>query len=252
MLKVHEIPALHDNYIWALVLDKNTVIVDPGEAKPVISYLENSRNSLCAILITHHHYDHTGGVEGLLNYQDVPVYGPASIPQVTHPLTLSTFYLEPINQTFSIIGVPGHTLEHIAYYTPGLVLTGDTLFTGGCGKIFEGSTEQMLQSLNQLKALPDDTLVYCGHEYTEANLKFALMVEPNNKQLINRMQAVRELRSSNKPTVPAILAIEKATNPFLRCDKQEVIDAVCAHEKKSLTSEVSVLKALREWKNQWG
>jgi hydroxyacylglutathione hydrolase len=251
MLNIFPIAALLDNYIWCLVRGAACVIVDPGEAEPVISYLRNNHLNLVAILLTHHHGDHTQGVQPLLKYKEVPVFGPASIIQVTHPLFHDTFYLGAINIAFNVIKVPGHTLEHVAYYWPNQVLTGDTLFTAGCGKIFEGSVLQMYESLSKLKRLPDETWVYCGHEYTEANLWFALEVEPNNPDIRNRMEAARQLRLQKLPTVPALLKLEKSTNPFLRCEEPEIINAVSNYVGYEVEEPVQVLGILREWKNNF-
>jgi hydroxyacylglutathione hydrolase len=251
MLNIFPIAALLDNYIWCLVNKTACVVVDPGEAKPVISYLSNNHLNLVAILLTHHHGDHTQGVQPLLDYKEVPVFGPASIAQVTHPLFGDTFYLEAINITFTVIHVPGHTLEHVAYYWPNHVLTGDTLFTAGCGRIFEGSVLQMYESLSKLKRLPDETGVYCGHEYTEANLWFAQEVEPTNPVINNRMETVAQFRRQKLPTVPALLKLEKSTNPFLRCEVPEVINAVSYYVGHAVEDPVQVLGILREWKNNF-
>ncbi|MBA2654633.1 MAG: hydroxyacylglutathione hydrolase [Gammaproteobacteria bacterium] len=250
MTSIFPILAFRDNYIWCLQKDFYCAVVDPGDATPVIKLLQEKHLTLSAILLTHHHYDHTDGVKGLLDYANVPVYGPHAIAQVTRPIVLDgQFDIDEIGLNFTTFGLPGHTLEHVGYYDAGMVFTGDTLFTAGCGRIFEGSIEQMYQSLIKLKSLPETTLVYCGHEYTENNLRFALLVEPDNEEIKQRYNETLLLRKNNTPTVPASIAIEKKTNPFLRCDQKNVITAAEKYAGSPLTHPVEVLKALRDWKN---
>ncbi len=246
------IKALKDNYIWCLINPNQAcIIVDPGEANPVISFLNENRLELTAILVTHHHYDHVGGIRELLAMKQVPVYGSSKIPFVTHiAKDNSVINIPGISQQFVVIAVPGHTLDHVAYFQPGFVFTGDTLFTAGCGKIFEGTASQMHDSLTKLRQLPDETLIYCGHEYTESNLKFAALVEPANIDIKKRLQKTQRLRSEGKATVPAPLSLEKLTNPFLRTDQENVIKAISSYYQREITAPINVLKALREWKNQ--
>lgn len=246
------IKVLKDNYVWCLISHNNTcLVVDPGEAQPVISFLQEKRLNLKAILVTHHHFDHTGGIKDLLLFKKVPVYGPSQISVVSEAVDGHTIVEIPeMNHQFRIMTVPGHTLDHIAYFRPGVCFTGDTLFTGGCGKIFEGTAQQMYDSLNKLMQLPDETLIYCGHEYTASNLTFAELVEPNNDQIKKRLKKTNELRACGLETVPETLSVEKATNPFLRVNHPDVIAATSSYYKEPISDPVHVLSALREWKNR--
>lgn len=244
------IPALRDNYIWCLHDNKQCIIVDPGDAVPVLRILEEQGLTLRAVLITHHHYDHTNGITELLNHRQVPIYGPSDFMQTTIAVSnLKSITIAVPEISFDILRVPGHTIDHIAYYSQGIVFTGDTLFTAGCGRIFEGTALQMYTSLQTLQQLPDNTLVYCGHEYTENNLKFALEVEPNNFKIKERLLKTQALRRKNQPTVPATLANEKATNPFLRTAEKEVIAAASKYCGQALTDPIKVLSVIRAWKN---
>ena len=255
-IRVEPILAFKDNYIWCLIDDEknNCIIVDPGEAKPVLAYLKRFNLSLDAILITHHHWDHTNGIKGILNTHSVPVYGPAKekIMSVTYPVN-EGYNVQLANWPiiFTVLDIPGHTLGHVAYYADGLLFCGDTLFSAGCGRLFEGTAEQMLVSLNKLSNLPDETKIYCGHEYTLNNLQFAQTVEPNNLQIKERLEKVRELRQKNLPTLPAVLANERLINPFLRCDNAEIAVKIKKHRGKSLDSLVEIFAYLRQWKNNY-
>jgi hydroxyacylglutathione hydrolase len=254
MPTITPILAFSDNYIWCIELaNQQCMIVDPGQATPVLRVLSERALELTAILITHHHFDHVGGVADILRYKKVPVYGPeGNINTLTHPVSdksLLSFPTQGIQ--FKVFAIPGHTLDHVAYYGCGAVFCGDTLFTAGCGKIFEGTPKQMYQSLTTLAELPDDTLIYCGHEYTENNLKFATTVEPNNPDICSRIQDTQQKRQSNQPTVPATLSLEKKTNPFLRCQQATVIQAACHYAERELNNPVDVLLTLREWKNNF-
>lgn len=254
MHEIRPIRALHDNYIWMIVHPdlREAVIVDPGEAKPVLDALDENEVKLKAILITHHHWDHTNGIADLLNHFSVPVYAPANdnVSLCDHPLREGdTIDFEDLGWQFSVMDIPGHTLGHIALVGLGCVFSGDTLFTGGCGRVFEGTPDQMLASLNRFKDLPADTRVYCGHEYTKANLQFALKVEPENADLIQRMEETKALRAKDSPTVPSTMAVELATNPFLRCETPTVKQAAEQHLGHQLESPVEVFSAIREWKN---
>lgn len=251
MLEITFIPAFKDNYIWLLHDDGHATVVDPGDASAVIWRLKAEGFDLQAILITHHHPDHQGGVQALLAEYDVPVYGPAieSITGCNRPLSGGDG-IEVLGQHFDVLSLPGHTRGHLAYLMPEAVFCGDTLFGGGCGRIFEGTPADMLASLNQLAALPDETLVYCAHEYTEANLRFAMEVEPKNRVIANRAAVSAFQRLRGKPTIPSTIGEEKRTNPFLRCDDPAVIAAAL---KRGATNDdlLSVFTAIREWKNNY-
>lgn len=251
MLEITFIPAFKDNYIWLLHNDGHAAVVDPGDASAVIWRLKAEGFDLQAILVTHHHPDHQGGVQGLLAEYDVPVYGPEieSITGCNRPLSGGEG-IEVLGQRFDVLSVPGHTRGHLAYLTPGAVFCGDTLFGGGCGRIFEGTPADMLASLKQLAALPDETLVYCAHEYTEANLRFAMEVEPKNSVIANRAAVSAFQRLRGKPTIPSTIGEEKRTNPFLRCDDPSVIATAL---KRGVTNDdlLSVFTAIREWKNTY-
>jgi hydroxyacylglutathione hydrolase len=254
MVNIVPIRAFQDNYIWLITNpnDSNAIVVDPGDAQPVLNYLASKNLTLQAILITHHHFDHSAGIAGLVAKYDVPVYGPMDeeVPGVTHTLNQDDSITFPnFNLTFNVIALPGHTHGHIAYYAPGILFCGDTLFTAGCGRVFESSYEQMYHSLMKLSALPEDTLIYCGHEYTEANLIFAHAVEPHNQEISDRLAIVRKLHADNIPTVPATLKIEHETNPFLRCHLQAVKNAAKTREEVYLPDEVTTFMIIRQWKN---
>jgi hydroxyacylglutathione hydrolase len=256
MIEIIPIPALNDNYIFAIVHPRSShvAIVDPGEAKPVMRFIKERELTLSAILITHHHWDHTNGIAKLVQHANVPVYAPAR-DGVAHANNLlqegDMIHLPNLNVEFNILDIPGHTRGHIAYVGSGSVFCGDTLFLAGCGRLFEGSAEQMYQSLQKLASLPDDTQVYCAHEYTTNNLRFAKAVEPNNENIEKRITWAKELRSNNEPTIPAPLSDELSTNPFLRCQEKTVIDAVNQHYQTECHDPVTVFAKLREWKDQF-
>ncbi len=255
MIEIIPIKALSDNYIWCLINRSNQccVIVDPGEAAPVIRLMTEEKLRLTGILITHHHWDHTAGITEILAVYEVPVYGPAQEPVIGMTIALKggdQINLEELDLTLNIMDIPGHTSGHIAYYSPEFVFSGDTLFTGGCGKIFEGTVAQMYNSLMTLAALNEKTLVYCGHEYTSSNLKFASLVEPDNIEIQERIEQVAKLRAQNLPTVPATIGTEKRTNPFLRCQQKTVINAAERYSENKLTTSEQTLGVLRRWKNQ--
>jgi len=226
-LHVVPLPALADNYIWLLHDDDgNAIVVDPGDAAPVEAALLRQHLQLRAILLTHHHNDHIGGVDALLSHRDVPVYAPHDerIVRATHRVVDGdVVLLSTPAARFEVIAVPGHTTTHIAYTGQGVLLCGDTLFSMGCGRLFEGTPAQMLASLDRLSSLPGNTLVCCAHEYTAANGRFARTVEPDNTSLAARQQEVATLRALDKPSLPVTLSIEHATNPFLRTDSEAVI-----------------------------
>ena len=252
MFNIVPVSAFTDNYIWVIHDQYHAVVVDPGEAKPVLSFLQQKNLKLIAILNTHHHNDHVGGNLALLQQFPVPVYGPGSesISTVTHCLKEGdSVYLAELSLGLSILDIPGHTAGHIAYYGANLLFCGDTLFACGCGRLFEGTAQQMYTSLNKLARLPDKTAVYCGHEYTLANINFAKLVEPGNQALTQLQVSAEKQRKLNLPTLPSTIVMEKACNPFLRCNQPEVIHNASNYIGKPLTDPVSVFATIREWKN---
>ncbi|MBE7459595.1 MAG: hydroxyacylglutathione hydrolase [Zoogloeaceae bacterium] len=251
-MDIQSLRAFEDNYIWLLREGRRVVVVDPGDEAPVLRYLAEEDADLAAILLTHHHGDHTGGVAGLLARHPVPVFGPAgeSIAGVSVPLREGDkIALPDFAAGLKVIDVPGHTRGHIAYYGEGALFCGDTLFACGCGRLFEGTAAQMWSSLGKLAALPPETNVYCAHEYTESNIRFALAVESGNAALLTRAGRVAELRRNLQPTVPFTLAEELATNPFLRSAQPEVARAAERHCGTALPGATEVFAALREWRN---
>lgn len=253
-ITITPIPALTDNYVW-LIIDNNSrtaLAVDPGEAKPILDYLQQHSLTLAGILVTHHHWDHTNGIIDLKDLSDIPVYGAmnSNNANVTHRVSENDT-IDFASLQLQIIAIPGHTLDHTAYYSPGILFSGDTLFAAGCGRVFEGTMPQMFATLQTLAALPDDTNIYCGHEYTLKNLTFAEIVEPNNLAIKNRIENVKSLRNSGLPSLPSQLSDEKQTNPFLRCDAAEIIANVSAHANKTLSSAVDVFTELRKWKDNF-
>lgn len=257
MYELTPIPALQTNYIWAIrspVDPKNIVIVDPGAAEPVIDYLTAQNLTLAAILITHHHYDHTDGLDALLAQYPCAVYAGSQEPvtQASHRLKDNeSFLIEPLNLQLRAMHVPGHTKGHTAYYGHEMVFTGDTLFAAGCGRNFEGTPEQLYQSLLKLKSLPKETQIYCGHEYTLQNLNFALQVEPTNADILSKHKLVQIMHNDGQCTLPSSIAEEIKTNVFLRCEEESVREAASQYAKKDLTSPEQVFAALREWKNRF-
>ncbi|WP_297809653.1 hydroxyacylglutathione hydrolase [uncultured Methylophaga sp.] len=254
MLKVHAVPAFKDNYIW-LVQSENSrkvLIVDPGDADPVLQHLKQLELTPAAILITHHHADHVGGVSDLLERYPVPVFGPASetIPALTDPLTeTESLMVEPDFPLFKVIDTPGHTPGHICYLTENKLFCGDTLFAGGCGRLLGGTAPALFQSLQKLKQLPADTEIYCAHEYTQANLCFANAVEADSEALQRRIRKVEQLRDAQKATVPSVMSEELATNPFLRSDLPQIKKAAEQYAGRPLLNDEAVFTALRSWKD---
>ncbi len=266
MLTIIPIPALKDNYIWTLHDQQHAVVVDPGDAAPVRAYLDAHQLKLTAILCTHHHNDHTGGVGELVELYNVPVYGPRqeTIPRISHALAEGDVVeLPQLHIKLNVLDIPGHTRGHIAFLIPGNtgilgnmggaggVFCGDTLFGCGCGRIFEGTAAQLFQSLQKLTRLADDTLVYCGHEYTEANIRFALACEPDNTRLKQRQTEAQALRAAGRPTLPSTIALEKATNPFLRCTEPDIIATALRMTNINQADETSIFTALRGWKDHF-
>ncbi|MGY0219251.1 hydroxyacylglutathione hydrolase [Endozoicomonadaceae bacterium StTr2] len=263
MIEITPIPAFNDNYIWLLTRtdnpnnsdDSTAWVVDPGDGQAVLQTLQQRGLSLGGILITHHHADHTGGIQTLLQHYQVPVVGPnnPAIKLISQTVGQDD-EISILGSCFKVYSVPGHTLDHIAYFTDELVdspalFCGDTLFAGGCGRLFEGSAEQMLNSMQKLAALPNNTRVFCAHEYTEANLRFAIAVEPENEILQQRIKDVALLRSNNKPSVPSTLLTEKNTNPFLRTAEPDVIAAAKMRDADISSEEANIFKVIRNWKD---
>ncbi len=229
-MNIQYLPIFNDNYIWLLINDKKrtVTVVDPGDAAPLESFLEKSELRLTDILLTHHHTDHIGGVADLIRRYRVNVYGPLreDIAGVTHNLQDNQeIFIDSLDISFKIIAIPGHTLGHIAYYNQqnNILFCGDTLFSAGCGRLFEGAPQQMYESLQKLSSLPDDTLIYCTHEYTLNNLKFAKSIEPDNLAIQNKIAEVKELISQGNSSLPSRLVDERKFNPFLRCDQATVL-----------------------------
>ncbi|MCX4067063.1 hydroxyacylglutathione hydrolase [Pseudomonas sp. S1Bt30] len=255
MIQISALPAFTDNYIW-LLQDPDTqrcAVVDPGDAAPVLAWLrQNPEWSLSDILITHHHHDHVGGVEQLKSATNAKVYGPAdeTIPGRDVALKDNT-RITALGLDFDVYTLPGHTLGHIAYYHRGMLFCGDTLFAAGCGRLFEGTPEQMHASLQRLAALPDDTQVYCTHEYTQSNLTFAQAVEPHNADIAERVEEVRQRRARGEMTLPSNLALEKRTNPFLRTAETSVKQKADERNGRDNRSGAEVFASLRAWKDKF-
>lgn len=257
MLNVTPIEAFSDNYIWCIENpgDKGVYVVDPGDGDAVLKALAARGLELAGVLITHHHFDHTGGLDTLLATAQVPVLGPHNpgIAQITQRVSHGD-RVNVLGAEFSVIEVPGHTLDHIAFFNDAdqpLLFCGDTLFAGGCGRVFEGDAAMMCESLQRLAVLPESTEIYCAHEYTLANLAFAAAVEPDNSALQQRIADDTQRRDSNIPTVPSLIALELATNPFLRCQ----VPGVTTHMQQRFDSEpsdpVAVFTAVRGWKDNF-
>ena len=255
-MKIHQIPLLRDNYGYLLVCEKTkkTAIVDPSEGEPVLRRIEQEKVEPVAILNTHHHRDHTGGNEELLAQHKVDVYGHRSDSTRIPGLTRGVEEGDEVQiGAFKgkVFFIPGHTTGHVAYLFENNLFCGDTLFTAGCGRLFEGTPEQMQASLGKLMALPDNTKVYCGHEYTESNLRFAMSVEPKNPKLVSRFERIQGLRARGASTVPSTLEEEKQTNPFLRWDSKEIQASVKAANRDARLDPVSVFAAVRRMKDSF-
>lgn len=258
-MMVTAIKAFNDNYIWAIASkhSRSIALVDPGDAKVCIDYMTKNNLFLSAILITHHHNDHVGGIKSLLDYSQqnawpVTVYGPANehIDHIDVRLRENDCVnLTALSCQFTVLDLPGHTAGHIAYFDNKHLFCGDTLFSAGCGRLFEGTAEQMHQSLAKLTALPADTLVYCAHEYTQANLAFACAVEPDNTVLNDYNKTVNDKRDNNQATIPSTIGFEQQINPFLRCHKSSIKLSAQSHSKQLCNSEVEVFAAIRTWKD---
>ena len=256
-LSVRPVRAFSDNYVWLIDSPRargRLVAVDPGDAAPVIADLQRSGASLAAILLTHHHPDHIGGVPELLRRWPVPVIGPDDNRIALRTRTVrdgERCDLPDLGLSFEILQIPGHTVSHIAFWGHGALFCGDTLFSAGCGRMFEGTPLQMSASLTKLGSLPPETQVYCGHEYTAANLRFALAVDPANAAALEYQGHVDRLRAKDEPTLPSTLGLEIRVNPFLRCDNPIVMRAAEQRAGKSLEGTAQVFGVLRAWKDQF-
>lgn len=262
-VNVTAIKAFADNYLWAVTRNNKAALVDPGDGDACIDFLEEKQLILSTILVTHHHADHTGGIKALVAYCQqkqwpLTIYGPANeeIPLCDVKLVQDDeIHLADLDIDFHVIDLPGHTLGHIAYFAPEpiepLLFCGDTLFSGGCGRIFEGSAAQMLSSLTKLANLPEQTKVYCAHEYTQANLTFALTVEPTNDALINYSKSVNELRANGQATIPTTIGLEKKINPFLRSHQHTIQTSAIQFNNNAQANSLDAFTTIRRWKDQF-
>jgi hydroxyacylglutathione hydrolase len=254
MLTVFPIPAFNDNYIWALHNGAAAILVDPGDAEPCTAFLEASGLELCAILNTHHHGDHVGGNRELAARYQPRIYGPAreAIPAMTDPVADGDVVtVAELGLRFDVIATPGHTLGHVSYYDGSRLFCGDTLFACGCGRLFEGTPEMMMESLNRLAQLPENTEIFCAHEYTLSNIRFARTVDGDNPALSERERMAQTRRGEGRPTLPSTLALETATNPFLRCREAALIHAAEKLLKRPARDAVEVFAALRQAKDHF-
>lgn len=255
MLQVTPVRAFSDNYIWLIHAPRDpglVVVVDPGDAAPVERTLGDGHLTLAGILLTHHHPDHVDGVASLLQNRRAPLFGPASERLPGEPTRLrqgDRAALESLGLEFTVLDIPGHTAGHIAYVGHGALFCGDTLFSAGCGRLFEGTPEQMVGSLAKLAELPADTLVYCGHEYTLSNLKFALAVEPQNTECARYLEECTHKRARDEATLPSSIRRERNVNPFLRCEQQTVKQAAEHKAGRRLQNDIEVFAVIRQWKD---
>jgi len=253
MLSVEPIKAYTDNYIWLVSTNEGSIVVDPGESKEILNLIDSNKIDLKGVLITHHHYDHTNGLLDLTNKMNLEVYGPKKIEGINNIVKESDKF-SLIGIDFEVIEIPGHTLDHLAFYSSNnrdpILFCGDTLFAGGCGRVFEGTFEQMFKSLKKISNYPKETKIFCGHEYTLSNLKFALEADEDNKQLADEYINVKKLISSDIPSLPTNLNKELKVNPFLRCNeiniKNKVIDKF-----DIIDDELEIFTALRKWKDNF-
>jgi len=253
MLSVEPIKAYTDNYIWLVSTNEGSIVVDPGESKEILNLIDTNQIDLKGVLITHHHYDHTNGLLDLTNKMNLEVYGPEKIEGINNIVNESDKF-SLIGIDFEVIEIPGHTLDHLAFYSSNsedpMLFCGDTLFAGGCGRVFEGTFEQMFMSLKKISKYPKETKVFCGHEYTLSNLKFALEVDKDNKDLVNEFNNIEKLISSDIPSLPTNLNKELKLNPFLRCHDIDIKNKVI-EKFDIIDDELQIFTALRKWKDNF-
>ena len=255
MLEIFAIPAFTDNYIWALRKEKQLVVVDPGDPNAVKDVLLKDNLDLIAILITHWHPDHTGGLLELSKEKEIPVYGPKGghIEGITNELGEND-QITILGNTFKVFETPGHTLDHISYFSDQenpILFCGDTLFSGGCGRLFEGTPTQMYNSLSKFSSLPEETKVFCTHEYTLSNLNFAVEVEPTNKELLKYYEEVSNKRNNDEITLPSNIKLEKNINPFLRSSESSIKKSAEKYSSKSNLDNIETLSVIRSWKDNF-
>ena len=254
MLSVEPIKAYDDNYIWLISTNEGSIVVDPGESEKIIKAIDENRIDLKGILITHHHYDHTNGLKDLLEKNEFDVYGPINNINGINKKVGELDKFSIIGIEFEVIEIPGHTLDHIAFYSfnkgSPVLFCGDTLFAGGCGRVFEGTYEQMFEALKKISKFPKNTKVYCGHEYTLSNIKFALEVDPNNEKLQSEFEHVQGLIKSNTPSLPTTIEKELDLNPFLRCDNLEIQKNIINRFNVG-DNEFEIFTAIRKWKDNY-
>ena len=254
MINIEPIKAFNDNYIWLVTTNEGSIVIDPGESNNLLKILKVRNLDLKAILITHHHFDHTGGIEDILSNKSIDVYGPMNNIDSINIRVTNKSKISLLGIEFEVIEIPGHTLDHVAYYAKNnghpILFCGDTLFAGGCGRVFEGTFEQMYESLLILKKLPLNTKIYCGHEYTESNLKFAKNVEPLNQSIISRYNEVLKLIKLGIPTLPSTIEIELETNPFFRVDLKAIQQKISSKFNIPINDK-DIFTALRQWKDDF-
>ena len=254
MLSVKPIKAYQDNYIWLVSTNEGSIVVDPGESKKILNLIDNNEIDLKGVLITHHHFDHTNGLSDLLNKRGLEVYGPKNNVHGINNIVKNNDKFTVIGIDFEVIEIPGHTLDHIAYYSfndgEPILFCGDTLFSGGCGRVFEGTFDQMFIALKKISKYPKETKIFCGHEYTLSNLKFALAVDENNEDLIEEYDNIKNIVDSGNPSLPTILEKELKINPFLRCDNHHIKNKIVSKFNTS-DDEFEVFCALRQWKDNF-
>ena len=254
MLSVKPIKAYQDNYIWLVSTNEGSIVVDPGESKKILNLIDNNEIDLKGVLITHHHFDHTNGLSDLLYKRGLKVYGPKNNVNGINNIVKNNDMFTVIGIDFEVIEIPGHTLDHIAFYSfnsgEPILFCGDTLFSGGCGRVFEGTFDQMFIALKKISKYPKETKIFCGHEYTLSNLKFALAVDENNEDLIKEYDNIKNIVDSGNPSLPTILEKELKINPFLRCDNHHIKNKIVSKFNTS-DDELEVFCALRQWKDNF-